>query len=44
MTASLRVAFLGTPDFAVPTLQALIHSRHDVVAVYAQPPPPARRG
>ena len=28
---------MGTPDFAVPTLEALIESRHEVVAVYTQP-------
>ncbi len=40
----LRVAFMGTPDFAVPTLQALIGAGHDVVAVYSQPPARAGRG
>lgn len=40
----LRLAFMGTPDFAVPALKALIASRHDVVAVYSQPPRPAGRG
>src|SRR3954467_11652579 len=40
----MRIAFMGTPDFAVPTLDALIHAGHDVVAVYAQPPRPAGRG
>jgi methionyl-tRNA formyltransferase len=41
---SLRVAFLGTPDFAVPTLQALIGSRHNVVVVVSQPDRPKGRG
>lgn len=35
---------MGTPDFAVPTLEALLEARHDVVAVYSQPPRPAGRG
>ena len=40
----LRLAFLGSPDFAVPVLQALIDAGHEVVCVYAQPPRPAGRG
>lgn len=44
MSRSLRVVFMGTPHFAVPTLEALIASPHDVVAVYTQPPRPAGRG
>ncbi|HEY0313120.1 MAG TPA: methionyl-tRNA formyltransferase [Allosphingosinicella sp.] len=40
----MRIAFMGTPDFAVPTLDALIGAGHDVAAVYAQPPRPAGRG
>ena len=40
----MRIAFMGTPDFAVPTLDALLDAGHDVVAVYAQPPRPAGRG
>ena len=40
----MRLAFMGTPDFAVPVLQALIEAGHDVVQVYAQPPRPAGRG
>ncbi len=39
----LRIAFMGSPDFAVPALRAL-HAAHNVVAVYAQPPRPAGRG
>jgi methionyl-tRNA formyltransferase len=35
---------MGTPDFAVPTLDALLAAGHDVVAVYSQPPRPAGRG
>jgi methionyl-tRNA formyltransferase len=40
----LRLAFMGTPDFAVPSLAALRAEGHDVVAVYCQPPRPAGRG
>ena len=40
----LRVAFFGTPDFAVPTLQKLLTSRHEVVAVVSQPDRPKGRG
>lgn len=39
-----RVAFFGTPDFAVPTLDALLKSSHDVVAVVTQPDRPRDRG
>jgi methionyl-tRNA formyltransferase len=40
----MRIAFMGTPEFAVPTLERLIAAGHDVVAVYSQPPRPAGRG
>lgn len=40
----MRLAFLGTPDFAVPVLHALVAAGHDVVRVYSQPPRPAGRG
>ena len=40
----MRIAFMGTPDFAVPTLDALVAAGHDVVAVYCQPPRVAGRG
>ncbi|HET8727051.1 MAG TPA: methionyl-tRNA formyltransferase [Alphaproteobacteria bacterium] len=40
----LRLAFMGTPDFAVPSLEALIDAGHDVACVYTQPPRPAGRG
>ncbi|HZF96051.1 MAG TPA: methionyl-tRNA formyltransferase [Allosphingosinicella sp.] len=41
----MRIAFMGTPDFAVPTLDALIEAGHEVAAVYTQPPRPGgRRG
>ena len=40
----LRLIFMGTPDFAVPSLAALVAAGHSVVAVYSQPPRPAGRG
>ena len=39
-----RIAFMGTPEFSVPTLQSLISFGHDICAVYTQPPRPAGRG
>ena len=41
---TLRLAFMGSPDFAVPTLEAIISAGHDVACVYSQPPRPAGRG
>ena len=41
---SLRLIFMGTPDFAVPTLRALHDGGHEVVAVYTRAPKPAGRG
>jgi methionyl-tRNA formyltransferase len=40
----LRIIFMGSPDFAVPSLDALVDAGHDVIAAYAQPPRPAGRG
>ena len=40
----MRIAFLGTPDFSVPTLAALIEAGHQIAMVYAQPPAPRGRG
>ena len=40
----MRIIFMGTPDFAVPVLQSLINSRHEVVAVVTQPDRPKGRG
>jgi methionyl-tRNA formyltransferase len=40
----MRLAFMGTPEFAVPSLDALVAAGHEVVAVYTQPPRPANRG
>ena len=41
---SLRVVFMGTPEFSVPTLMEIVGQGHEVVAVYSQPPRPAGRG
>lgn len=40
----MRIIFMGTPDFSVPVLEALVDVGHEVVAVYSQPPRPAGRG
>lgn len=42
--SALRVVFMGTPDFAVPTLSAIIGHGHEVVACYTRAPAPAGRG
>lgn len=44
MSDRLRLAFMGTPDFSVPALKALVGAGHDVACVYSQPPRPAGRG
>lgn len=41
---ALRLAFMGTPEFSVPTLSELLGAEHDVAAVYTQPPRKAGRG
>lgn len=41
---TLRIVFMGTPDFSVPTLRALHAAGHEIVAAYSQPPRPAGRG
>ena len=41
---ALRVVFFGTPAFAVPTLERLVHSHHEVVGVISQPDRPRGRG
>jgi methionyl-tRNA formyltransferase len=41
---SLRLVFMGTPDFAVPSLSEIVGARHHVAAVYTRPPRPAGRG
>jgi len=42
--STLRLAFMGTPDFAVPVLAEILAAGHEVVAVYSQPPRKAGRG
>jgi len=44
MPTSLRLAFMGSPDFAIPSLDALVEAGHQIACVYAQPPRPAGRG
>ncbi len=41
---ALDIVFMGTPDFSVPTLEAIVAAGHRIVAVYSQPPRPAGRG
>lgn len=40
----MRVVFMGTPEFSVPVLEALVGAEHEIAAVYCQPPRPAGRG
>ncbi|MEL7107394.1 MAG: methionyl-tRNA formyltransferase [Pseudomonadota bacterium] len=40
----MKLVFMGTPDFSVPALDALVDAGHEVTAVYTQPPRPAGRG
>ena len=40
----MRLVFMGTPDFSVPILDALVDAGHEIVCVYCQPPRPAGRG
>ena len=44
MTKPLKIVFMGTPEFSVHILDALVKSGHEVVCVYSQPPRPAGRG
>ena len=44
MLATMRIVFMGSPDFALPALQRLIDSEHEVVAVFTQPDRPTGRG
>ena len=41
---SLNIVFMGTPEFSVPTLEALINNKLNVVKVYTQPPKKSKRG
>lgn len=40
----MKLIFMGTPDFSVPVLSALVEAGHEVLCVYCQPPRPAGRG
>src|SRR6056297_727241 len=40
----MRIIFMGTPEFSVPVLDALVEAGHELAAVYCQPPRPAGRG
>ncbi|MGB8710012.1 MAG: methionyl-tRNA formyltransferase, partial [Methyloceanibacter sp.] len=40
----MHIIFMGTPDFAVPALSAVLAAGHEVIAVYTQPPRAAGRG
>ena len=40
----MRIIFMGTPEFSVPVLDALVAAGHEIAAVYTQPPRPAGRG
>jgi methionyl-tRNA formyltransferase len=40
----MRIIFMGSPEFAVPALDALVEASHEIAAVYCQPPRPAGRG
>ncbi|PIL21707.1 methionyl-tRNA formyltransferase [Puniceibacterium antarcticum] len=40
----MRIVFMGTPEFSVPVLEALVGAGHEIAAVYCQPPRPAGRG
>ena len=40
----MRLVFMGSPDFSVPVLEALVEAGYDIAAVYCQPPRPAGRG
>lgn len=44
MSARLRVAFAGTPEFALPALESLMTARHEILGVWTQPDRPAGRG
>ena len=41
---TLRLAFMGSPTFALPTLDVLLQAGHQIACVYSQPPRPAGRG
>ena len=42
--STLKIIFMGTPEFAIPSLDVLINNNSNICAVYCQPPRPAGRG
>ena len=40
----MRIVFMGTPDFAVPSLKALVEAGHEICGVFTQPDKPKNRG
>ena len=41
---SLKIVFMGTPEFSVPTLEALINKKFEIISIYTQPPKKSKRG
>ena len=41
---SLKIVFMGTPEFSVPALEALINNKFKILSIYTQPPKKSRRG
>ena len=41
---SLNVVFMGTPEFSVPTIEALLKNNYNILAAYTQPPKQSKRG
>ena len=41
---SFKIVFMGTPEFSLPTLDALIKNKFNIVGVYTQPPKKSKRG
>ena len=41
---SLKIVFMGTPEFSVPALEALINNKFEILSIYTQPPKKSKRG
>ena len=41
---SLKIVFMGTPEFSVPTLESLINNKFEILSIYTQPPKKSKRG
>ena len=41
---SLKIVFMGTPEFSVPALEALINNKFEIINIYTQPPKKSKRG